>query len=106
MAKTGFRNLEASPLQKLCDFAFRPVNLEKTESVNGLYGWGVLALGILAYDVYAIKSKKIETLTKSFWRTTEKRIPGSIFIGAWSILTVHLLIEKQIRNYYQRSINE
>jgi hypothetical protein len=57
---------------------------------------------VILFDVYAIKSRKIETLTKSFWRTTEKIFPGSILIGVWVILSLHLLIEKPARKAYQR----
>ena len=74
-----------------------PIILDKQDKKSGTIAWGSLALGILAYDIYAIKSKKIETLTRSFWRLTEKPIEGSLLIGAWLGLTFHLLIEKQIR---------
>ena len=83
--------------QKLSDALGSPLVLEKNDSISGVLGWAGLALVIIAYDVYAIKSKKIETLTRSFWRMTEKPISGSIFTGAWIGLTFHLLIEKLIR---------
>jgi len=86
-----------SPLQRLSDAFGAPLTLEKSEATSGLIGWCGLALVIIVYDVYAIKSKKIETLTRSFWRMTENKISGSIFTGAWLGLTFHLLIEKLIR---------
>jgi len=84
-------------LQKLSDALGPPLTLEKSDTTSGLIGWCGLALVIIVYDVYAIKSKKIETLTRSFWRMTENKISGSIFTGAWLGLTFHLLIEKLIR---------
>jgi ABC-type transport system involved in cytochrome c biogenesis permease subunit len=57
---------------------------------------------VVAYDTYAIKSRKIETLTRSFWRSTEKTIPGAIFIGVWITLSFHLLIEKPVRKRFFR----
>lgn len=71
-------------------------SLEKTKT-SGVFAWLSLALGILAYDIYAIKSSKIETLTRSFWRLSEKESIGIIFIGVWLGLTFHLLIEKSVR---------
>jgi len=82
---------------KLSDALATPLVLQKQDRKSGTIAWGGLALAIIAYDTYAIKSKKIETLTKSFWRLTEKKITGSIFTGVWLGLTFHLLIEKLIR---------
>lgn len=76
------------------------LNLEKT-SKSGGFGWLVLAISIMVYEFYAIKSKKIETLTKFFWRTTEKQIIENIFTGVWLGLTFHLLIEKSLRKQIQ-----
>lgn len=86
--------------QKLSDLFCAPLNLDRDSGVTGTIGWAGLALGIIAYDFYAIKSKKIETLTRSFWRLTEKPLTGSIFIGVWLGLTFHLLIEKLLRKKF------
>ena len=83
--------------QKLSNVFSTPLVLERENKKSGTVAWGGLALGIIAYDIYAIKSKKIETLTRSFWRLTEKPISGSIFTGVWLGLTFHLLIEKPLR---------
>lgn len=64
---------------------------------SGIVAWSLLLTAILAYEIYAIKSKKIETLTKTFWRLTEKQPTNSIFTGVWLGLTFHLLIEKSLR---------
>lgn len=83
--------------QRLSDFFCQPLSLKKDKRISGLFGWLVLFAYVIAYDFYAIKTRKIETLTRSFWRSTEKTIPGIIFIGAWVTLSVHLLIEKPVR---------
>lgn len=83
--------------QKLSDTLAVPLALEKNETISGILGWCGILSAIIAYDVYAIKSKKIETLTRFFWRMTEQPITGSIIIGAWLGLSFHLLIEKLIR---------
>jgi hypothetical protein len=85
---------------KLSDALTAPLILDKQEKKSGTVAWGGLALAIIAYDMYAIKSNKIETLTRSFWRLTEKKITGSIFTGVWLGLTFHLLIEKLIRKNF------
>lgn len=82
---------------KLSDAISAPLILDRQGKKSGTTAWGGLALAIIAYDIYAIKSKKIETLTRSFWRLTETKITGSIFTGVWLGLTFHLLIEKLIR---------
>jgi hypothetical protein len=105
MARIGLKSLGEYPLRKLFDIIFRPVNLDKNEPFSGIFGWLVLGLYVIFFDIYAIKSRKIETLTKSFWRITEKIFPGSILIGVWVILSLHLLIEKQARRAYQRRLD-
>jgi hypothetical protein len=87
----------ASPLQKLSDYYKSPVILDKDERLSGAYAWVALFAIIAAYDYYAIKSKKIETLTRSFWRSTEKPIKSIVPLASWTILTAHLLLEKNIR---------
>lgn len=74
-----------------------PIILEKDDRTTGVIGWIGLVAIIVLYDYYAIKTKKVETLTRSFWRHTENKIGQSIFIGAWLGLTFHLLFEKIIR---------
>ena len=85
---------------KLSDIFSTPLVLERTNQKSGSIAWGGLAAGIIAYDIYAIKSKKIETLTRAFWRLTEKPLSGSILIGVWLGLTFHLLIEKLVRKSF------
>ena len=67
MAKTKFKSGEALPLQKLSDYYSSPRLLDKDERVSGLYAWLALLAAVAAYDAYAIKTKKAETLTRFFW---------------------------------------
>ena len=97
MVVKKYKNGTESLRLKLSDAISTPLILEKQERKSGTIAWGGLALGIIAYDIYAIKSKKIETLTRSFWRLTEKPLTGIIPIGVWLGLTFHLLIEKLVR---------
>lgn len=84
-------------LQKLFNYYKAPVVLDKDSRTTGFIGWLALAAIVIAYDAYAIKSKKIETLTRSFWRSTEKKSTGSAMIGLWLLITFHLLLEKELR---------
>jgi len=85
-------------LRKLYDYYRNPINLNKDSRITGGFGWLFIALFVLAYDIYAMKYQKIETLTRFFWRSTEKNILKSLIpIGVWSVLSFHLLIEKPIR---------
>ena len=100
MVAKRLRNLTELPPLKLSKMFGTPLILEKDDRKSGAIAWGGLALGIIVYDIYAIKSKKIETLTRAFWRHTENKITGSIFTGVWLGLTFHLLIEKLIRKNF------
>ena len=97
MEKTRFKSGEALPLQKLYNYYSSPVILEKDERISGAYGWIGIIAAIVAFDAFAIKTKKIETLTRFFWRSTESPIKSLIPISAWLVLTAHLLLEKDIR---------
>lgn len=90
----------ASHQQKLYNYYTQPIELEKDNRISGSYGWIALFLGVVAYDIYAIKTKKIETLTRAFWRSTESPIKSILPVSAWIILTFHLLGEKKIRKKY------
>ncbi len=97
MADREYKNgMDFHPLKHSKLFS-NPVILEKDERTTGVIGWIGLVAIIVLYDYYAIKTKKVETLTRSFWRHTEHKIGQSIFIGAWLGLTFHLLFEKMIR---------
>lgn len=106
MAEKKSKNGMVFRQQKLSDILFNPISLEKDSRKSGLIGWVGLIAIIVLYDVYAIKTKRIETLTRSFWRHTEQTIGKSIFIGAWLGLTFHLLLEKMIRKKYLSKIGE
>lgn len=82
---------------KLSNYYKQPIHLAKDERKSGLYAWGLMALFVVAYDAYAIKTKKAETLTRAFWRSTEKGVQKYIPLLIWSLITAHLVIEKDIR---------
>jgi hypothetical protein len=85
------------PLHKLSDYYSVPIDLEKDERISGVYAWMALIGAVIAYDAIAIKTKKVETLTRYFWRSTEMPTKGVLPIACWSIVTAHLLAEKNIR---------
>lgn len=97
MEDTKSKNGKALPLQKLYNYYSNPINLEKDERISGVYGWVMVAGLIAAYDAYAIKTKKAETLTRYFWRSTENTKSSLLPVLSWLILTGHLLLEKEVR---------
>ena len=96
VAKKSKNGLEFH-LQKLYNYYSEPIVLEKDHKVSGLYAWSILFAAIAAYDAFAIKTKKAETLTRFFWRQTENRKKSLVPIAIWAGLTAHLLLEKSIR---------
>lgn len=97
MVVKKYKNGTASHLQKLYNYYSSPIKLDKDDRASGGYAWTILFLGIIAYDAFAIKTKKAETLTRFFWRQTEKPLNGIVPIAIWASLTTHLLLEKSIR---------
>jgi len=91
------KNGSEYPLQKLYNYFSDPIVLEKDYRVSGGYAWAALFAAITLYDIYSIKTKKTETLTRFFWRQTEKKTNSLIPLTVWSGLTIHLLLEKNIR---------
>jgi hypothetical protein len=85
------------PLQKLSNYYSSPINLEKDSRASGLIGWALLFAFVVAFDAYAMKTKKIETLTRSFWRLSEGKMSKAPVLGAWLIVTFHLMLEKEVR---------
>lgn len=103
MVKIEYKNIEGFLLLVHFNHLKKPLVLEK-ETTSGFFAWIALALGIIAYDVYAIRSKKIETLTRAFWRLTEKQTHKLTLNGVWLILTFHLLIEKPLRKFLSEGV--
>ena len=68
------------------------------EKISGEYGWVVLAVSITAYDLFAIKTKKFETLSTALWKSLPHPIKFPIAPLAWGILTYHLFISKNARD--------
>ena len=97
MEKIKSKNGEAPPLQRLYNYYSSPIDLQKDERVSGLIGWLLVAGLVIAYDVYAMKTKKAETLTRYFWRISEGKISKAPVFAAWTILTAHLVLEKKVR---------
>jgi hypothetical protein len=95
--KIKSKNGEEHPLQKLYNYYSSPIDLQKDERTSGLIGWVLVAGLVIAYDAYAMKTKKAETLTRSFWRLSEGKMSKAPVFGAWAILTSHLLLEKKVR---------
>ena len=64
--------------QKLFNYYSNPIELKKDERISGSYAWLAIIASVLAYDIYAVKTKKAETLTRAFWRSTEQPVKNLI----------------------------
>jgi len=82
---------------KLSEYYKQPISLTKDERYSGVYAWALMVLFVIAYDSYAIQTKKAETMTRAFWRLTENKFQKLIPIMIWSLVTAHLVLEKDIR---------
>lgn len=74
-----------------------PIDLEKGERKTGVVAWLFLGLFVLIWDIWAIRTQKVETLTRTFWRLSKTSYGGFVLQSIWGILTVHLLIEARLR---------
>lgn len=102
MGEKKYKSGTAFPLQKLSDYYSSPIDLEKNGRISGIFGWALLAAYVVGYDLLAIKTKKAETLTRSFWRLSEGKMSKAPVLGLWMIITFHLMLEKDVR----RKINK
>jgi hypothetical protein len=102
--KTRFKSGEEPPLQKLFNYYSAPIELEKDERTTGLLGWALVLGLVVAYDTYAMKTKKVETLTRSFWRLSEGKMSKAPVFGAWIVITAHLMLEKNVRRKIAKQI--
>lgn len=64
----------------------------KEASSPAVLAWGVLGLGVVGYDVWAIKSDH-ETLSHAFHRAYENPLGRYLCIGGLGALAVHLCRE-------------
>lgn len=67
----------------------------------GSYAWYTMSIGILAYDLYAMKYKKAETMSSAIWRSLSDAKKASALVAGWMVLTHHLFANKRARNHYQ-----
>ena len=67
------------------------------KKIKGDYAWGVMALMILTYDLVAIRTKRIETMSAAMWRSLEHPIKSPLVLLIWLKLTHHLFGNKTAR---------
>jgi hypothetical protein len=77
-----------------------------SEKLPGEIAWGVMSLGILAYDLTAIKTKKAETMSSALWRSLKHPIKLPTTTLIWLILTYHLFASANARSSIKSLINQ
>lgn len=70
---------------------------KEEDKVRGDIAWAVMALSITLYDVYAIKSKKAETMSGALWRSLKHPFKFPIATIIWGVLTYHLFAGRNAR---------
>jgi hypothetical protein len=71
--------------------------MKKNEKISGEYAWLTMALGILTYDLVAIKTKKIETMSGALWRSLQHPVKSPFALLTWGIVTHHLFASTSAR---------
>ncbi len=67
------------------------------QKVHGDYAWVVMALCILGYDLWAMNTKKAETMSSALWRSLEHPMKSPFLLLSWGVLTHHLFMNKRAR---------
>ena len=62
---------------------------------SGLIGWAALGVGLGIYEAYAIKTKRIETLSTALHKL--EGTPAGLAAVVWSGLTFHLFVEPRVK---------
>jgi hypothetical protein len=70
----------------------------ENQKISGEPAWLIMALGILTYDLIAIKTKRVETMSTALWRSLNHPVKSPIAILAWGILTHHLFASSIARS--------
>lgn len=76
-----------------------------SKKITGFYAWILMALGICAYDMYAIKSNKYETMSTALWNSLAHPFKSAPLILVWLGITHHLFGNTRARNSYKQSIS-
>jgi hypothetical protein len=69
---------------------------------SGEWAWLGLAAVVTSYDLYAIKTRKVETLSTALWKSLANPVKAPVSFLIWGSLTWHLFLNKQARNSYKQ----
>lgn len=83
--------------KKITNYLSTPVHLEKDHRKSAFWVWMLFIAIAIVYDFFAIRTKKRESLTRTFWRHTDHPIKGTFALGLWLSITAHLILEKPLR---------
>jgi hypothetical protein len=77
-----------------------------SDKIPGEYAWGIMTLGILLYDLTAMKTQKAETMSSALWRSLQHPIKLPTTSLVWLIITHHLFVSanarKSIKNLFYK----
>lgn len=72
---------------------------------SGAFGWLAIFALATVYDVYAIKTNKVETLSRAFWRWNKHSYGGLITAAIWASISFHLLIDNPLRHVVEELLS-
>lgn len=73
------------------------------EKPSGAFGWFMIAAVATAYDLYAMKTKKVETLSSAYWRWSDHPVGGLLTSAVWAATSYHLIIDNPVRKLFKES---
>lgn len=60
---------------------------------SGAFGWLLIFAVATTYDIYALKTRKVETLSNAYWRWSRHPVGGLVTAGAFAAIAFHLIID-------------
>jgi hypothetical protein len=76
------------------------ITVEPKPPKPGDYAWYAMSAGIFLYDMFAIKTKKCETMSSAIWRSLNHPIKAPTTVLIWLAITHHLFGTKKARTAY------
>lgn len=75
--------------------------MDENKLVPGDIAWLVLTGAIIGYDLAAISTKRVETLSSAIWRSLSHPRKLPILLSIWTALTWHLFANPRARQSYK-----
>ncbi len=71
------------------------------EKIDGELAWGLLILSVLVYDLYSIKTGKLETMSSAVYRALRHPLKFPLLSLIWALITFHLFANVDARQSFK-----